>query len=93
MEILKDLLPFYLAAINIFAFFAYGIDKRRAVKGKWRISEKTLLASSLLGGFAGAFLGMKVFSHKTKHWYFYGVVLVSAVLWEAAVFKLYFQLS
>ena len=60
----------YLAAINAVTFFVYGIDKRRAKRGAWRISEKTLFVLPTLGGSVGAILGMKVFHHKTKHWYF-----------------------
>lgn len=57
----------YAAGINGIAFCAYGLDKRRAVRGEWRISERTLLLLAFLGGAAGAFLGMKVFHHKTRH--------------------------
>lgn len=57
----------YAAGINGIAFCAYGLDKRRAVREEWRISERTLLLLAFLGGAAGAFLGMKVFHHKTRH--------------------------
>ncbi len=68
---------YYLAAINIITFFVYGIDKRRAKKGAWRISEKTLFLLPILGGSIGAIAGMKFFHHKTKHWYFkYGLPLI-----------------
>ena len=60
-------LLFYLAAINIFAFFLYGIDKWKARHDKWRVTEARLLSISLLGGSVGAFLGMKVWHHKTQH--------------------------
>lgn len=56
--------------INIVAFAAYGIDKRKAQKGRWRISESTLLLLAFFGGALGALLGMRVFHHKTKHWKF-----------------------
>ena len=70
-------LLFYLAAINTVTFFAYGIDKLRAKRGAWRIPEKTLFLLPLLGGSVGAIAGMKVFHHKTKHWYFkYGLPLI-----------------
>ena len=64
------LLAVYLAAINLAAFAVYGADKRCARKGKWRVPEKTLFLLPLLGGSVGALLGMRVFHHKTKHWYF-----------------------
>lgn len=60
----------WLAAINLLTFIVYGADKHRARKGKWRVPEKTLFLLPLLGGSIGALLGMRVFHHKTKHWYF-----------------------
>ncbi len=64
----------YLVLINLTAFALMGIDKRRAVRHAWRISEKTLFLSALLGGSLGALLGMRAFRHKTRHWYFvYGI--------------------
>lgn len=60
----------WLAVINLLTFLVYGADKRRARKGKWRVPEKTLFLLPLLGGSVGALLGMRVFHHKTKHWYF-----------------------
>ena len=60
----------WLAVINLLTFIVYGADKRRARKGKWRVPEKTLFLLPLLGGTIGALLGMRVFHHKTKHWYF-----------------------
>lgn len=60
----------WLAVINLLTFIVYGADKRRARKGKWRVPEKTLFLLPLLGGSIGALLGMQVFHHKTKHWYF-----------------------
>lgn len=65
----------YLAAVNVLTFFAYGDDKRRAkTEGARRTPEKTLLGLAVIGGSLGALLGMQVFRHKTRHWYFkYGV--------------------
>ena len=60
----------YLLLINLVALVVYGVDKRRAKKGKWRISEKTLFLVALIGGSVGAIAGMYLFRHKTKHWYF-----------------------
>ena len=60
------LLLFYLLAVNILTFLLFGIDKRRAIKDKWRISEKCLLISALLGGSIGGIYGMKLFHHKTQ---------------------------
>lgn len=57
----------YLILINLYSFFLYGYDKRRATTKKWRISENTLLLVAALGGSLGSYLGMKYFHHKTKH--------------------------
>ena len=64
----------YLAVINVVTFFIYGIDKWKAKKSKWRIRETALLGLAVLGGSIGAWLGMKVWHHKTLHKKFkYGV--------------------
>ena len=57
----------YLIAINIITFFVYGIDKQKAKKGQWRISEFTLLTLAAIGGSIGAWIGMQVWRHKTQH--------------------------
>lgn len=57
----------YLAVQNIVAFALFGIDKMKAVKNAWRISERTLMAVAASGGAAGALLAMELFRHKTKH--------------------------
>lgn len=57
----------YLIIINVIAFMLMGFDKRRAKRHAWRIPEKTLFGSALLGGSIGAIAGMQVFRHKTKH--------------------------
>lgn len=64
---MKEFLPGFLAAMNVAAFAAYGSDKYRSMHGQWRIRERTLLLLALLGGSAGAWLGMQVFRHKTQH--------------------------
>ncbi len=73
----------YLVIINIAAYALMGIDKRRAVRHAWRIPEKTLFLSAVLGGSVGAIAGMRRFRHKTKHWYFqYGMpaILILQIL-------------
>ena len=67
----------YLGIINIIGFVLMGIDKKRAKRGAWRISEKTLFMAALLGGSLGTICGMYIFRHKTRHWYFkYGMPLI-----------------
>ncbi len=78
----------YLAAMSLVTFILFGADKHKAKAHKWRIPEKTLLGISLLGGFVGGFIGMEFFRHKTKHWYFYAVMLVSLILWAFVLYKL-----
>lgn len=58
---------YYLIGINIISFLLMFIDKRRAIKHKWRIPEKTLFLAALLGGSPGSLLGMYLCRHKTKH--------------------------
>lgn len=71
---LHSYLVYYLLAINAVAFIVYGIDKYKAKKAKWRISEATLLLLAVLGGSIGAWMGMKVWHHKTMHKKFkYGI--------------------
>ena len=70
-------LLWYLAAVNLVIFTVYGVDKAKARRGAWRVPEKTLFLLPLLGGSVGALLGMLVFRHKTKHWYFvWGIPLI-----------------
>ena len=59
-----------LTIINIITFIVYGIDKLKARKGCWRISEATLLLLAAIGGSIGAWCGMMIWRHKTKHWKF-----------------------
>ena len=77
----------YFTAINFIAFFAYGIDKLKAKKGKWRIPESTLLLLAIIGGSIGAWLGIKVWHHKTLHKKFKcGIPLIVIVQIAIAVY-------
>ena len=67
----------YLLAVNIATFLLYGIDKYKAKKSKWRISEATLLTMAAIGGSIGAWAGMRLWHHKTMHKKFkYGIPLI-----------------
>ena len=80
----------YLIGINLAGFIIMGVDKKRAIRGAWRISEASLFFTALLGGSLGCILGMQHFRHKTKHWYFkYGMpaILVVQVLLFALLFN------
>lgn len=90
---LKFLIVIAIAVVmNIVGFLSMFIDKRRAIKQKWRIKESVLLAISFLGGGLGSWIGMYVFRHKTKHLKFViGVpicFIVSYAIMLTAVFLL-----
>ncbi len=71
---LYKILAAYLVIVNLLGFAVMGIDKKRAIRGAWRISEASLFLTALMGGSLGCTLGMHYFHHKTKHWYFrYGM--------------------
>lgn len=73
----------YLLVINIVNFWLMCYDKHEAKIGEWRISEKTLFVITLLGGSIGGILGMYVFHHKTKKWYFkfgYPIILICQIV-------------
>ena len=67
MSEIQKIIIIYLTSINVVTFFAYGIDKWKAKRSKWRISEATLLGMAVIGGSIGAWLGMRVWHHKTMH--------------------------
>jgi len=60
----------YYLVINLIGLVIMGLDKRKAIKDAYRIPEATLFCVALLGGALGTTLGMRIFRHKTKHWYF-----------------------
>ena len=77
----------YLLAINIATFFLYGIDKYKAKKSKWRISEATLLMMAVIGGSIGAWSGMRLWHHKTMHKKFkYGIPIIIILQVTIAVY-------
>lgn len=70
----------WLVAVNVIALTVYGADKHRAKKGKRRVPEKTLFLLAVIGGSMGALAGMRLFRHKTRHWYFvWGIPAIMAV--------------
>jgi uncharacterized membrane protein YsdA (DUF1294 family) len=70
----NQIIAYYLIIINIVTFLVYGIDKWKARKAMWRVREASLLMLAVLGGSIGAWLGMKVWHHKTQHKKFrYGI--------------------
>ena len=79
----------YLLAVNIVTFLLYGIDKYKTKKGKWRISEATLLTMAAIGGSIGAWVGMRIWHHKTMHKKFkYGIPVIIILQVALAVYLL-----
>ena len=79
----------YLLAVNIASFLLYGIDKYKAKKGKWRVSEATLLMMAVIGGSIGAWAGMRLWHHKTMHKKFkYGIPIIIILQVALAVYLL-----
>jgi len=73
-----------LATFSVLALLLYGVDKLRAMKNRWRIPEKILLGLGFCGGALGAIAGMRLWHHKTRHWYFW-VVNILGLAWQLAL--------
>ncbi len=92
MQILSVIALSYLGIVNLTGFALMGVDKKRAIRGAWRISEATLFFTALIGGSIGSILGMRFFHHKTKHWYFVwgmpAILLcqIALIIWAANSF-------
>lgn len=89
-------LAIYLVVVNLLGFAMMGIDKARARKRAWRIPEAHLMIVALIGGSIGSILGMWMFRHKTKHWYFaYGlpVILILQIAIVVAIILSPLQIS
>ena len=80
-----ELILIYLVTVNAAGFLLMMVDKYKAKKKLWRIPEKTLLGAALIGGSIGAYAGMQIFRHKTKHPKFYIGIPVIMALQLAAV--------
>ena len=79
----------YFLAVNITSFLLYGIDKFKARKNLWRISEATLLTMAAIGGSIGAWAGMRLWHHKTMHKKFkYGIPIIIIIQVALAVYLL-----
>jgi uncharacterized membrane protein YsdA (DUF1294 family) len=74
-------LIFYaLVALNVVTFFIYGLDKWKAIKGRWRIPEATLLWLAAVGGSIGAWCALYVWHHKTtRKKFIYGIPTIFAI--------------
>lgn len=81
----------YLLTVNLITFAFMGLDKRKAIKHKYRIPERTFWLLSLIGGAVGSLIGMNVFHHKTKHRSF--VIGMPFILIVHLILLLYFFVS
>lgn len=80
----------YFITVNVLGLVLFGIDKWKAKHDKWRISEATLLSVTAIGGSIGAWVGMKVWHHKTMHKKFkYGIPLVMVLQFSLLLFTIY----
>lgn len=79
-NILNAIFLIYLLVVNVIGFIIMGVDKKRAIRGAFRISEASLFFVAFIGGSLGSIIGMQHFRHKTKHWYFqYGMPVILMV--------------
>lgn len=75
-----DIIILYAVAVNVASLIVMGVDKRKAIKRAWRIPESTLFVLAIIGGSVGSIIGMHLFHHKTRHWYFlYGMPVILAL--------------
>ena len=87
---MQETVIYYLIIINIVTFLVYGIDKWKAKKSLWRVRENSLLMLAILGGSIGAWLGMKVWHHKTLHKKFrYGIPAIIIIQLAVIGYLLY----
>ncbi len=92
MKFLIIILISYAVGINLFGFILMGIDKHKAERNAWRISEVTLFMAAIFGGSIGCMAGMHVFRHKTKHWKFLiGMPLIFVLQSAVLIFLLFFS--
>lgn len=75
-----DLIFLYVVIVNLVSLIVMGVDKRKAQKRAFRIPEATLFVLAIIGGSLGSIIGMHLFHHKTRHWYFlYGMPVILAL--------------
>ena len=89
---MQELIGYYRIIINIIAFILMYVDKQKAIRHQWRIKEATLMGFAIFGGSIGAFLGMQLFRHKTKHPKFYIGVPVILIIQLLFTYYIYFEI-
>ena len=75
---MKFLLAYY-TIVSIATLLVWGYDKSQAMRHRWRVPEKKLIALTMVGGFPGALLGMPLFHHKTRKSHFWLIALASGL--------------
>ncbi len=87
---MQNFMVIYMTVINIATFLAFGIDKSKAKRGSYRISEKMLLSLCMVGGSIGGIIGMQIFRHKTKHIIFnLGIPAIIVIQYGVVLFCIY----
>lgn len=81
----------YLIGMNLLGLILMGTDKSLARRHKWRIAELTLFLTAALGGAFGSWLGMYLFRHKTRHWYFAVFMPLLSAAWGAVIWLIFFS--
>jgi uncharacterized membrane protein YsdA (DUF1294 family) len=76
-----------LLILNIFGFVLVSLDKYKAKNRLWRIPERSFFILSILGGGIGIYIGLFLFNHKTRHWYF--MVIIPLIILAQIVFIYY----
>jgi len=85
---LTSVLLLWAGGLSLVTWLLYGLDKLKARQKAWRIPEKVLLGTAILGGAPGALLGMVLFRHKTNHWYFWIVCCLACAAWGSLLLRL-----
>lgn len=79
----------FILIMSLITLIFYAIDKRKAVKHKWRVPEKVLLLLSLCGGSIGGLIALYGLRHKNRHWYFVLVNFFALVIHIALAYIVY----
>ena len=83
----------FIGVMSVVTLILYGADKAKAKKHAWRIKEAVLLLFGLFGGALGGLIGMEIFRHKTKHWYFWAVNILALAIHIALALLIFFKLK
>lgn len=86
---MKELLFLYICIIQLVAVIITVTDKKNSAKGKWRVREKTLLLTALLGGASSMYITMLIIRHKTKHIKFMLLLPLMIVLHTAILYMIF----